>query len=171
MTATISEVINPISAARLIGHAMRVGVLPRIDEGEQVALVQSWLQVLPPDLTLNFALAVVDTWEERRPITPIAIRNRWEDHTKAQRAAQPSTPLSEQACAWSRLCRCTHTECIHGQLEGELTPTTITVQGDRGTTRERATLAVVWCPICWDARNTMRIDKGKDPRAVGDTTP
>ena len=162
--------MTDIGVARLIGHCQRIGILARLtDQREAVEQVHSWARVIPPECTLLFAVAVADTWEENRPITPIAIKSRWDDHVKAQRASMPQPTYDEAACAWARVCHCQHTECYHGQMREAEDKETV-IDTPKGPVR-RYTTGVRWCPRCWDARNTIRVEHGKEPREYGDMRP
>jgi hypothetical protein len=136
------------------------------DVGHLDEIARGWAEVCK-DVPYAFAHQVLITWTSVYHIRASQVRGLWEQQ---QKTAARNT-YSETACAWERVCRCTHTECVHGQMAGDLALEKITVQGDRGQTRDRETLVVKWCPRCWEARNIIRSDQGKEPRTLGDLTP
>lgn len=159
--------MTTIGIARLIGHCQRIGILPRlVEQQESVMQVHDWEQVLPRECTLLFATAIADMWSENRPITPIAIKSRWDAHMRATRGSQ-AVDFPEAACAWAQHCNCTHTDCFHGQMrepEDKITK----IDTVRKGVVERHTTGVRWCPRCWEARNIVREKNGKERRDYGD---
>lgn len=144
--------MNVLEAAHLIDRCVALGIWAHPGDAEAIAgQAEAWAEQLY-QVPLAFALTVADQHPGPYSLRPGMIRGAWE---QAEKQARINTSYDERACAFARMCRCTHAvgQCNRGFLD---TPADV----ERGT--------VAWCPQCWNARNLKREEEGKAPLEVGE---
>jgi len=144
--------VNVLEAATLIDRCIALGIWPHPGDANLIAeQAQAWSEQLSR-VPLEFALNEAVTHPGPYNLRPSLIRGAWE---RAEKARRVNTTYDERACAFARMCRCTHAEgqCNRGFLD---TPQDL----DRGT--------VMWCPQCWNARNLKREEQGKSLLELGE---
>lgn len=144
--------MNVLEAATLIDRCVALGVWAHPGDADLIAAqAQAWSEQLSR-VPLEFALGIADAHPGPYHLRPSQIRGSWE---QAERARRTRVSYDERACAYARMCRCTHAEgqCNRGFLD---------------TSQDLERGSVAWCPQCWKARNLKREEQGKSTLELGE---